>query len=180
MYPKYTLFMLLTSLFLAFSCTVPSEKRVATPEVVEEVERRKILRLNDAEILSGAREFGIELVAYIEKNSPDTTCGVLRLSLPDSLADLPKTMHFRCDTTASNLHPKERAVLAAYRMGAASGAPLSDNVQKLRNRKAILFTRPVLQNDSLLGMWSLSMARTAVIREIGHRRQEAKKRRRRQ
>lgn len=170
----------LVALVLTVSCTVPPEKRVATEEVVEELESRKIIRLTDAEIVSGAREFGVELVTYLEKNTSDTTCGALSLTLPDSLAGLSEQLFFRCDTTESRLHPKERAVLAAYQTGAASGAPLDDNVQKLRDRKSILFTRPLLQQDSLIGMWSITMTRAAIIREVGHRREEAKKRRRRQ
>lgn len=168
----------LTLVSICVSCFVPPEKRVATPEVVEEVENRKILRLTDAEIVSGAQELGSIIADFLSTQIDSSVCDTRALTLPDSLAEWTSRYVVRCDTLAQDLHAKEKAVLKAYIAGAAAQqVPLEDNIQKIRDRNELLFSRPLYQNDSLAGMLSIVLPRKAVVKELGARKAEAKKRR---
>ncbi len=175
---RMQLFMSLFFIAGLTACIVPPEKRVATPEVVAELESRKIIRLTDAEIVSGTQEIANEIATYITKNTDSLSCGTVSVQLPDSLTKIPEALTVRCDTTAADLHPKEKAVLQAYFGGAAAGVPLEDNIQSFRDTEKLLFTRPLYIQDSLFGMLSVLVTRGNAIAEIGHRIQEEKKRKR--
>ncbi|MGF1532174.1 MAG: hypothetical protein ACFCUI_00595 [Bernardetiaceae bacterium] len=168
--------LLLGLLCLLCACTIPPEKRVATPEVVEEVENRKILRLSDAQIVSGAQRWG-SLLANQLNTLDSLPLGLLSVAQtwPDSISEMIQNVYIHSDTTQARF-PKEAVVLKAY-FSAPDSVPLEDNIQKINDQDALLYTRPYYRQDTLYRVASLLLSRAGVIQAVGAEERKARKKR---
>ena len=120
----------------------------------EEMESREIKRISEGQIVEAAFAKGRKLRPLLQQPNPQT----------DSFEVLHSAEIRRLDP-ASGMNAKEASLWGAYQFNISKGLPLDDNVQMLGD-SALLYTLPILEEDSLIGIWSVTFDKGAIIRDL--------------
>lgn len=145
---------------LAASCTgsLTDEQR---KKIKEEMQNSKISRVSEVQITEAAFERGRNLTTIVQKY-PNPGAAI------DSVSKAEEVSIRWLRTKAKASHPVEQSMVEAYENTPVSS--LEDNVQKIRHGNqetdSLLYTLPVVQNDSLLGVWSVWLSKKKLILSI--------------
>ena len=140
---QFVVYALLISSFL-LGC---NNERVDTHAVVQEMRDRQIKRVNPAQVMALADDWGKNIAKQLKKNAATT---LLNNQLKDSLSKAyAANIQFLSPPNFDlpSLAELERQVLDAYQYSANKKLPQSDNIQRLPDQQTLLFTAPVLWND---------------------------------
>lgn len=120
----------------------------------EEMQSREIKRISEGEIVEATFAKGRELGPLLKQTNMKT----------DSLAVLYAAVITRLGRR-SDMNAKEASLWEAYQYNASQGMALDDNVQMLGD-SALLYTVPILEADSLTGMWSVVFEKKAIVNNL--------------
>ncbi len=151
-------------LFCILSC---SDQKIDTTKAREEMEAREIKVVSDARILDQAMDLGNELSKSFSLEAipePITETYVFNIDFgTDSLYQ--KDYYFF--DMADQLSGKSLMVLEAYKYNRDNGIQSEPNVQKIENGVKLLYTKPMMANDTtLVGMWSIIFSRKQIVLSI--------------
>jgi hypothetical protein len=151
---QFVVYALLISSFL-MSC---NNERVDTQAVVQEMRDRQIKRVNPAQVMALADDWGKNIAKQLKKNAATT---LLNNQLKDSLskayaANIQFLSPINFDLPS--LAELERQVLDAYQYSVDKKLPQSDNIQRLPDQQTLLFTSPVLWNDDFTKLSKVELA----------------------
>ena len=156
-------------LFMLLACggSVPEEQR---KQMREKMEKNKILRVTEAEIMEAAFAEGRNIVAKLDRLDSDS------LRLRSFLKEHEGRINF-LKPGSSTAHLLEQQLIDAY-LADASGT-FQDNVQEVRDEDGrvdtLLYTKPVTRKlpdgrEELLGVWNIWLPTKELILEIGRSR----------
>ena len=156
-----TLFLLGTGLLL----TACDPKKIDTQGMAQEMRNRQPKRVTPSQLAVLAAEWGSQLADSLDRrvNGGRRDTAVVHALARRYGADV---RFFALDKTESSPDPKVREVLAAYRYTAKNHLPAEPNLQKIGDGAAWLYTAPVLQNDSLAGLWMMTFSRKELILRV--------------
>lgn len=144
----------------ALSCggSLSEEQR---KKIKEEMQNSKIVRVSEVQITEAAFDRGRKLIRKMEgfKN---------RKQKMDSVSNAEQTSIRWLNNSRDATHSMERSMIEAYE--STPVASLEDNIQKIRNNNqetdSLLYTQPVIRNDSLSGVWSVWLSKKKLILSI--------------
>lgn len=128
------------------------------------MEKQKIVKISDAEIVSAAMEQGRAFYKAIEKTSFDE-------KKIDSIASMYKVKVVRLDINSANAKEMEKQLLDAYISAAATGS-IPDNIQKVHKENeteydSLIYSKPIVvmkdEVENVTGVWNIYLAKKQVI-----------------
>jgi len=128
------------------------------------MEKQKIVKISDAEIVSAAMEQGRAFYKAIEKISFDQT-------KVDSIARVYNVKVVQLDINAANAKEMEKQLLDAYISAAATGT-LPDNIQKIYKENeteydSLVYSKPIVEIkdevENVTGVWNIYLSKKEVI-----------------
>ncbi|WP_026998351.1 hypothetical protein [Eisenibacter elegans] len=136
------------------------DKKYDRNAIAEEQATRQIKRLTDGQITSWVFAQGQEMIARIRQNP------ICQDSITTQYEGKIQVVRFK-DTTVTSLHPYALQLLEAYQYSAEQQveAPAA-NVKLFKKENKVLFLAPYIENNQLVGMWSVELALGRVIRYI--------------
>ncbi|MCY7351208.1 MAG: hypothetical protein LH606_11155 [Cytophagaceae bacterium] len=152
-----TLFLLL--IVFAFGACDP--KKIDTKGMAQEMRNREPKRITPSQLAVLAAERGSQLADSLNRlpDSPRDTAVVNNLARHYGA----EVRFLTLDKPDADPDPKVREVLAAYRYSAQNHLSAEPNLQKLKDGAVWLYTAPVLQSDSLAGLWMITFSRKELI-----------------
>jgi len=138
------------------------DQKIDTTKAREEMEAREIKVVSDAQILEEAMKLGRELSKQF---SITQTSDSLRIDL--GLDTLHQKAYYLFDSP-NDLNDKEKQLFEAYSYNQKNGIESEPNVQKLENGTVLLYTKPMVFQDSTIGMWSIKLSRKAIVLGINN------------
>ena len=120
----------------------------------EEMESREIKRISEGQIVEAAFAKGRKLGRLLQQSNAQI----------DSLEAF-HAVEIRRLYQGSGMNAKEASLWEAYQFNISEGLPLDDNVQMLGD-SSLLYTLPILEEDSLTGIWSVTFDKGAIIRDL--------------
>ncbi len=153
------LFVLVAFIFL-FSC---GDKKVDTTAAREEMEAREIKVVPEAKVIERALQLGDSLVAKMNQDSAMTQSGDVYQSWNMSGTKISSTAYLMFKTYA--MGEKETEVFQAYEYSAKNSIEVEPNIQTLPEAM-VLYNAPIIENDKLVGMWSIHLPRKYIVLSI--------------
>ena len=156
----------LISLVALMSCggSLSDEQR---KRLHEGMEKQKIVKMSDSEIVSAAMEQGREFYKSIEKLSFNKT-------KIDSVARMYGVRVIQLDINSANAKEMEKQLLDAYISAAATGS-MPDNIQKIRKANetdydSLIYSKPIVVTkdgvENVTGVWNIYLAKKQVILSV--------------
>ncbi len=153
----------LISLVALMSCggSLSDEQR---KRLHEGMEKQKIVKISDSEIVSAAMEQGRAFYNAIEKLSFDP-------AKTDSVARVYGVKVIQLDINSANAKEMEKQLLDAYISAAATGS-MPDNIQKIRKPNeedydSLIYSKPIVVTkdgvENVTGVWNIYLAKKQVI-----------------
>jgi len=128
------------------------------------MEKQKIVKISDSEIVSAAMEQGRAFYRAIEKVSFDQT-------KIDSVARAYKVKVVQLDINSANAKEMEKQLLDAYISAAATGN-IPDNIQKVHKPNdteydSLIYSKPIVVMkdgvENVTGVWNIYLSKKEVI-----------------
>ncbi len=152
----------LISLVALMSCggSLSDEQR---KRLHEGMEKQKIVKISDSEIVSAAMEQGRAFYSAMEKLSFDPI-------KTDSVARIYGVKVIQVDINSANAKDMEKQLLDAYISAAATGT-MPDNIQKIRKSNddydSLIYSKPIVITkdgvENVTGVWNIYLAKKQVI-----------------
>lgn len=150
----------LLSYLLMFCLLGCGDQKIDTTKAREEMEAREPKKVSDAQILDQAMKVGNEIAQSFKVTESDKG---LVFSLAER-ANL-KTGYYLFGE-ANDLNGKAKQLFEAYEYNRNNNLKSEANVQPLDEGKTLLYTQPIIYNDSTLGMWSILFSRKEIVLSI--------------
>lgn len=149
---------------MTLSC---GDQKIDTTQAKAEMEAREIRIVSDAKIQEEAMAIGDRISATFRLSAipePISDTYVLNIRYgPDSLF---VKDHYFFDEPR-DLSGKALQVFQAYLYNSDNGIKSEANLQKLGNGQILLYTKPMIANDTTaVGMWTIEIPRKAVVLSI--------------
>lgn len=128
------------------------------------MEKQKIVKMSDSEIVSAAMEEGRAFYNAIEKVSFNQT-------KIDSIARVYNVKVVQLDINSANAKEMEKQLLDAYISASATGST-PDNIQKIRKPNetdydSLIYSKPIVVTkngvENVTGVWNIYLAKKQVI-----------------
>lgn len=128
------------------------------------MEKQKIVKMSDSEIVSAAMEEGRAFYNAIEKVSFNKT-------KIDSIARAYNVKVVQLDINSANAKEMEKQLLDAYISASATGST-PDNIQKIRNPNetdydSLIYSKPIVVTkngvENVTGVWNIYLSKKQVI-----------------
>ena len=150
----------LLSYLLMFCLLSCGDQKIDTTKAREEMEAREPKKVSEAQILDQAMKVGNE-----ESNAFLVSEGEsgLVFSLGNNI-DSKKAYYLFGE--ANDLTGKAKQLFEAYDYNRKNNLSSEANVQQLDEGKTLLYTKPIIHNDSTLGMWSILFSRKEIVLSI--------------
>jgi hypothetical protein len=153
----------LISLIVLTSCggSLSDEQR---KRLHDGMEKQKIVKISDSEIVSAAMEQGRTFYAAIEK-------ALFNQSKIDSLARVYNVRVVQLDINSANAKEMEKQLLDAYISAAATGS-MPDNIQKIHKENeteydSLIYSKPIVvvknEVENVTGVWNIYLSKKQVI-----------------
>jgi hypothetical protein len=151
-------------LFFLSACNIRQSDYVDVFAVKQEMKDRKPKRILESDIMQAAFKSGESIADTFLTLYKPNDCAVLAHDKLDSLRNnLLSEIELVCSVEQCK-NDIERQIFEAYRYNITQKIELSPNLQKI-DEKTILYTRPYLQKDSLVGFLFLRLSKKEIIRQ---------------
>ena len=130
----------------------------------EGMEKQKIVKINDSEIVSAAMEQGRAFYSAMEKLSFDSI-------KTDSVARVYGVRVIQLDINSANANEMEKQLIDAYISAAVTGE-MPENIQKVRKSNeedydSLIYSKPIVVTkdgvENMTGLWNIYLAKKKVI-----------------
>ncbi len=153
---------------MLLACGDPGEQQANREKLIEGLDDHRVKRVTEEEILAAAFDQGRQIISQLEAQTTDPSfwtnqSGEHRLdSLNSNLGHLGIKMV--TVEQSGGLTQAEAALLDAYSYSAQQGEMPGDNVQNTSQN--ILYTKPVFDEQELIGMWSITLSKKTLVRNL--------------
>lgn len=159
-----------------FNCE-PSGKKPSDMSPQELVKSREIKKISDIDILEFAEKKGKALMTLIDnkilllpKNNTLDSVNFFSVysAIKNDSAFLDYEVNLRLISAyISNKEGQpdlvEAQIIEAYNYNLENNLPVSESIQLLEDKTHVLFTKPIVINNRLAGMWSLKLSKKEII-----------------
>lgn len=157
-------------ILLLFACGDPSEQQANREKLIQGLDDHKVKQVTEEQIHSAAYQVGDQIIDLLNAGSEDvqywqSTAGQQFLDSLNTEMNHGGIKLIPEDTPAGDLTGNEKALFEAYLYSEEQGENLNQNVQSIGDQY-LLYTYPVVQGKEFLGMWSLLLARKALVRDL--------------
>ena len=158
---------LIALLFIAFLTVSCGDQKIDTTKAKAEMEAREIKKVSDAKIQEEAMAIGNRISADFSLSAiPEPISDTYVLNIRYGKDSLFVKDHYFFDEPR-DLSGKALQIFEAYLYNSDAGIESDANVQKLGNGQVLLYTKPMIANDTTaVGMWTIEIPRKAVVLSI--------------
>lgn len=155
---------LLFTIFLASSC---GDQKIDTTQAKAEMEAREIRIVSDAKIQEEAMAIGDKVSERFSLSAiPEPVSDTYVLNIRYGQDSIFVKDHYFFDDPR-DLSGKALQVFEAYLYNSDMDLESEANVQKLGNGQMLLYTKPMIANDTTtVGMWTIEIPRKTVVLSI--------------
>ncbi|OEK07112.1 hypothetical protein [Roseivirga misakiensis] len=154
----------ITCLFFLQSC---GNEKIDTASAKAEMDAREIRIVSDAEIQEEAMKMGDQISSDFSLSAiPEPISDTYVLNIRYGTDSIYVKDHYFFDDPR-DLSGKALDIFEAYLYNSEAGLVSEANVQKIEDGKVLLYTKPMIANDTTaVGMWTIEIPRKNVVLNI--------------
>ena len=164
---KVFLFILI---LLLCGCGNATEHEATRKKLLDGLQDHRIKRVTQEQIHSAAYREGQRVIDILEKENRENTFWMTAEG-KDFLDSLNRRLDhggialLSATTTLTEISAEQLALLEAYQYSSDQGQRPGDNVQTTQG-DYLMYTSPVLKDDTLMAMWSIFLSRKTLVQGI--------------
>ena len=156
---------------MVFACVSPSEQQANKEKLMEGLKDHQVVRVTEDQVHAAAFDEGNRILNLIDSYSRaftywNTADGQQVLDSLNSAMNHGGIKLVLPDAPSGELSEEEMALVDAYQYSAEQGEIPDHNVQRTDQGQYLLYTFPVITDNQYQGMWSISISRKALIRNM--------------